>query len=254
MSAEPASHLRLVRVDDETGEVEHVESRALEQLEHELAKLRTDLKMAKRDVTSKNRQIAELERNKAFERLHHPDREFIERVAGFWHKLCRAGDKRVNPLSPMRFDALAALVEMEVIVRDANGKRVGREPRYKPVDFEIAVRGARFDHYVKQRKNGTEQHFDDLEFICRDSKNFEECIARCPVEVAALARARKARNNGRESSTSSASLSAASPEVRYAQGMGLQGSGQLSRRGETPRPHVRLGVDAGAGAFPASRV
>jgi hypothetical protein len=179
VSAQPARHLRVVEVNDETGEAAGID---VEQLVVEVEKLRTDLAMAQRDVKTKNRRISELERDKARERLEHPDRKLIERVCTYWHRRCRAGDARINPMSPARFDAVAGLVEMtEVGIVEVDGKRRRRKKRrYEPEDFKMAIDGAHFDHYVKVRKNGTEQHFDDLELICRDSKQFEEFRARVP--------------------------------------------------------------------------
>lgn len=182
MSAAP--HLRLVNA--ETGEF--LPSQKLEEIQAELEKLRTDLKMAQRDVKAKNRRIADLERDKAQERLDHPQRDLIERICKYWWRRCRSQDAKVHPMSPARFDAVAGLVEMQtMVVEQVNGKTVRRrEWRYEMHDFKAAIDGAHFDHYVKRRKNGSEQHFDDLELICRDSKQFEEFRARCAYEIVPL--------------------------------------------------------------------
>lgn len=178
MSA-PARHLRPVGdFDPETGEIPP--GSRIPELLAQIEKLQGDLKAAERDLRAKRRQIAELERNKEQERREHPDRELIVRIATYWHKRCRGGDKRINPLSPARFDAVAGLVEMTVIEVDEETKKRRRVRRYQPEDFKTAIDGAHFDHFVKKRKNGSERHFDDLEWICRDSKQFEECIASAP--------------------------------------------------------------------------
>lgn len=177
MSAGPASrHLHLV--DSETGEV--VPSAELAKLQAEVEKLREDRKGLEKDLRTKRRQISELERDKARERLEHPDRELIKRVATYWHRKCKGASPRINPLSPARFDAVAGLAEMEEIHADPETGKRSRRKRYRPEDFKRAIDGAAFDHYVKKRRNGTEQHFDDLELICRDSKQFEEFMARAP--------------------------------------------------------------------------
>jgi hypothetical protein len=175
VSAQPARHLHVVsdRVADDNGEVVSPEA-----LVAEIEKLRVDLKMAQRDVKSKNRRISELERDKVAERLKHPDRELILRICKYWHRKCRGGDPRVKPDSPDRFDAVAALVEMEHIVADGGRKR--RERVYPPEAFKEAIDGAAFDHFVKARKNGSEQHYDDLELIARSAAKFDEFRARAP--------------------------------------------------------------------------
>lgn len=176
VSALPQRHLHVVsdRVADDNGEVVTPEA-----LVAEIEKLRTDLKMAQRDVRTKNRRISELERDRVRERLEHPDRELILRVCSYWHRKCRGGDPRVKPDTPDRFDAVAALVEMEHIVKDEQGRR-RRERVYPPEAFKEAIDGARFDHFAKPRKNGSMQHYDDLELICRSAARFDEFRARAP--------------------------------------------------------------------------
>jgi hypothetical protein len=189
MSAEPASHLRLVRVDDETGEVEHVESRALEQLEAELEKLRGDLKNAERDLRAKRRRISELERDKVRERLDHPDREFIVRVCKYWHKRCRRGSNRIDPLAPNRFDAVAALAEMEEIVMvEVDGRRRReRRWRYSAEQFKAAIDGGEYDPFETTHKNGRLERHNDLAQICKDVTRFERFVSKAPYEVQPLA-------------------------------------------------------------------
>jgi hypothetical protein len=153
-----------------------------------LDKVTTDLHMAQRDVKRKNRQIAELERNRAQERLDHPDRDLIVRVATYWHRKAKGGDPRVDPLSPARFDAVAALAEMTElrVVEGEDGKKRRRKvKRYDPAAFKEAIDGCCFDCYRKQRKNGSWQEFNDLELICRDAKQFEEFRQRCPLRASA---------------------------------------------------------------------
>lgn len=188
MSAQPAplSHLRLVNT--ETGEF--VPSQKLGELMAELEKVRGDFKNAERDLKIKRRQLTELQRDKARERLEHPQHELIERICKYWHRRCKAGDAKVNPMSPARFDAVAGLVEMEVLVAVEGKRRRRREWRYEMEDFKAAIDGAEFDHYAKKRRNGTDQHFDDLELVCRDSKQFEEFRARCPHPVVPILPAR----------------------------------------------------------------
>lgn len=175
MSA-PARHLHAVpdHVVDEHGEVVTPEA-----LVAEIEKLRVDFKMAQRDVRRLNRRLHEQERDRARERLEHPDRELIVRVLTYWHRKCRGGDARVNPLSNDRFDVVAALVEMEHLVTGRDGKR-RRERRFSPEMFKEAIDGAAFEHYVKKRKNGTDQHFHDAELIFRNEANFQEFRARDP--------------------------------------------------------------------------
>lgn len=182
LPARPERHLHVVDhlVDQRTGET--FTAPQVEELLARVDKLETDLHMAQRDVKRKNRQIAELERNKAQERLDHPDRDLIVRVATYWHKRCKDGDPRVDPLSPARFDAVAGLAEMtELRMVEVDGKKRRRKvKRYDPAAFKEAIDGAHFDHFRKQRKNGSWQAFDDLELIMRDAKQFEEFRARAP--------------------------------------------------------------------------
>lgn len=183
MSAKPARHLQLV--DLNTGE--RVDSRELGAMQHELEELRTKFKMAQRDVASKNLRIAALEADKARERLDYERFADVERIARYWHKKVHAGNARVNPMSPDRFDAIRGILEQERIVwedpppgRKRRTRRV--EPMYTLAECKAAIDGNLFDHFVKKRRNGSEQHFTDLEFIFRNSKNFEECRDRCPYE------------------------------------------------------------------------
>ena len=176
---EPARHLRVVEaVTTPEGEVLTAEAVGL--LQARIDKLEGDRKALEKELRTKRRQISELQRDRVRERLDHPDRAVIERIASYWHRKCRGGDPRVNPMSPARFDAVAALVEMtEIRLDEESGKRQ-KARRYEPEAFKEAIDGAAFDHYVKPRKNGTLQHFDDLELICRDSKQFEEFRSRAP--------------------------------------------------------------------------
>lgn len=182
MSAQPATHLRLVRVNDEIGEVEYLDSHALEALEAELEKLRVDVKMAQRDVKSKNRRIAELERDLIRERLEHPDREFIKKVGIYWWRKCRGKDyngrRRINPMSPDRFDAVAALAEMQEL-KTVDGKRV-RCWKYEAQHFKAAIDGAAFDPFTPVAKNGVKQPQNDLEQICRNVSKFEASFKKAP--------------------------------------------------------------------------
>jgi hypothetical protein len=182
VSAQPARHLRVVgeSVIDEGG---FVLSPA--DLHEELERLRVDLKMAQRDVRAKNRLIAELERDKVRERVEYERRAEVERIATYWHRKCRPNDyklasPRINPMSPERFDAVRGILDQEHLVRVEGKKRPVREPMYTLAECKAAIDGAAFDHFVKTRKNGSEKHHDDLEFIFRNSVNFEECRDRCP--------------------------------------------------------------------------
>lgn len=183
MSAAPKRHLALV--DLETGE--RVESHELGAMQHELGELKTKFKMAQRDVASKNLRIAGLEADKARDRLDYERYADVERIATYWHKKVHAGNKRINPMSPDRFDAIRGILEQVDIVWEepAPGKKrrtKRQEPKYSLVECKAAIDGNAFDHFVKKRRNGSEQHFTDLEFVFRNSHNFEECRARCPYD------------------------------------------------------------------------
>jgi hypothetical protein len=178
VSALPARRLHLVGdqlVDDDTGEIV---PREVADLTEQVEKLKTDLRMAQRDVKAKNRRIAEMERDKAQERLNHPRYQDIERIARYWHRKCRGGSGRVNPMSPDRFDAVARILDQERIVV-VDGKRT-TEPMYSMEECKAAVDGLAFDHFTKPRRNGSVQHFDDLELAFRDSKHFEEFRDKAP--------------------------------------------------------------------------
>jgi hypothetical protein len=151
-------------------------------LVEEIEKLQTDLQMAQRDVKAKNRRIFELERNRAQERLEHPDRELILRVCRYWHRKCRRGDRRVKPDSPHRFDAVAAMVELEEVIPAAERESAGPKSRrvYGPEAFKQAIDGAAYDPYRKQRKNGSWAVYDDLETIFKSAAKFDEFRARAP--------------------------------------------------------------------------
>lgn len=186
MSARPARHLQLV--DTNTGEI--VESQELGAMQHELEELRTKFKMAQRDVAAKNLRIANLEADKARERLDYERYEDVKRIATYWHRKCRAGSKRVNPMSPDRFDAVRGILEQQeiVYVEVPGRKKPARKyvPKYSMAECKAAVDGAHFDHYVSKRRNGSEQHYDDLELIFRSGAKFEEFRDRCPYDWKAL--------------------------------------------------------------------
>lgn len=173
---EPVRHLRRV---DNNGQV-HDEPPEIAKLKAEIEQLQTDLKMAQRDVKAKNRRIAELQRNKVRERLGYERYDDVERIARYWHKKCRQGNSRCNPMAPDRFDAVRGLLEQERIVVDAETGEKRREPMYTLQQFKAAIDGAAFDCFVTKRKNGSVQLHDDLELICRSSKHFEEFVAKAP--------------------------------------------------------------------------
>lgn len=179
MSARPKRHLRVVEVDDRTGEVEIVSA---EELAARIKKLEADLDGAEKDLRVKRRRITELQRDKMKERLEHPDREFIVRVCEYWHKRCRRADfdgrRRINPLSPDRFDAVTALAEMEEIAK-VDGKRT-RVWRYQAEHFKAAIDGAAFDPYTPPQKNGRQEPQNDLEQICRAAAKFEKAMGKAP--------------------------------------------------------------------------
>lgn len=160
------------------GSGEIVEHRETAKLLAQIEKLKVDKKMALRDVATKNRKIAELEANKVRERLDYERRGDVERVWSYWRRRC--GHEKAA-LTPMRFDAIRGILEQEEIVVDAETGKRQRRLAYELADFKTAVDGCAFDHYSKPRKNGSIQHFDDIEWICRDGKNFEECMARAPA-------------------------------------------------------------------------
>lgn len=188
MSAQPAPsrHLHLV---DETGEV--VPSSKLADMQAELEKLRGDFANAEKDLKVKRRQIAELQRDKARERMEHPQRDLVVRVLRYWHRRCRGGSARVNPLSADRFDAVAALAEMEQLVVEEGKRKRRRDWLYEFEHFKAAIDGCAFEHYSVKRKNGTEQHFDDAELIFRSASKMDEFIQRCPYPVVPILPARR---------------------------------------------------------------
>lgn len=244
MSAQPVGHLRLVRTDDDGEIIGLVDSDALTTLEAELEKAKLDLKMAQRDVKAKNRRIAELERHKARERLEHPRYSDAVRVAKYWWRKCRAGNARINYKSPDRLDAVLALMEIEEIIVDADTKKRRREPHYAMVDFKAAIDGAAFDHFCKARKNGSEQHYDDLELICRTAAKFDEFVARAPYDVA-LARTREEAHTPVQGSKHEAFPASTSSEVRHAHGVvGVRG-GRHAEAGAAGWLRLRVRVDPG---------
>lgn len=188
MSAQPAPHLRLVNA--ETGEF--VPSQKLDELNALVAKFKGDLKNAEKDLRAKRRQNAELVRDKARERLEHPQREFVKRVAMSWWQVCRPEDfngrRRINPMTPDRFDAIAHLAEMEE-VRLVDGKRT-RCWKYEAEHFKAAIAGAAFDPYTPILKNGKPDPQNDLEQICRSVSRFERFILKCPYPVVPIVPAR----------------------------------------------------------------
>jgi hypothetical protein len=249
VSAQPARHLALVELDDGGEIVGRVTSDALKTLEADLEKAKVDLKMAQRDVKSKNRRIAELERQKSRERLEHPRYSDAVRVAKYWWLKCRAGDKRVNYKTPDRLDAVLALMEIEEIVVDADTKKKRREPHYSMEAFKAAVDGAHFDHFVKARKNGSEQHYDDLELICRSAAKFDEFVARSPFGQPPLAQARVEAHNPLRVPSAEASLaSGRSSEVNWPyEPIRRSGSHRCSDRAEARgMPRLRPRVFGGA--------
>lgn len=213
MSAKPARHLALVELDGQGQIVGRVDSDALKQMEAELAEIKTKFKMAQRDVAAKNLRIANLEADRVHERLHYERYADVARIARYWHRKIHGGNPRINPMAPNRFDAVRGILDQERIVWDdpPEGKKRRRkrsEPAYTLEECKAAIDGAAFDHFVKKRKNGSEQHYHDLELIFRDSSHFEEFRDRCPGGVQPLARAREARNDVGEGFQAAASSAA----------------------------------------------
>lgn len=185
----PARRLHLV---DDNGEV--VPSAKLTELQAALEKAREDLKLAERDLVSKRRQLAEKERDKARERLDHPQRELIKRIAVYWHRKCRPEDyarprRRINPITPERFDAVAGIVEREEIVRE-EGKRSQRAWKFEFEHFKAAIDGEAFDPFLPPMKNGKANPQNDLEQIFRTEARFEMAMKKCPYEVVPVLPAR----------------------------------------------------------------
>jgi hypothetical protein len=173
---EPARHLRAV--DENTGEVFATPKE--QELQALVDKLTQDRKNLEKDLRAKRRRITELERDKVKERMGYERRDDVKRIATYWHKKCRGGDKRCNPMSPDRFDAVRGLLDQEQIVVDEETGQRRREPMYTLEQFKAAIDGAAFDAFVTTRKNGSQQRHDDLELIARSSKHFEEFIAKAP--------------------------------------------------------------------------
>jgi hypothetical protein len=182
----PERHLRVVVPD--TGQVLTAEE--VGQLQARIDKLEADRKNLEKDIRGKRRQITELQRDKVRERLDHPDREFIKRVAVSWWRVCRASNPRIDPLAPNRFDAVAALAEMEVIgVNPETGKRE-RTWRYEAEHFKAAIAGAQFDPFETTHRNGKVERHNDLAQVCKDTTRFERFIQKCPYEVVPILPAR----------------------------------------------------------------
>lgn len=186
MSAQPAGHLMLVETDSNGEIVGRAKAPALEELQAEVNKLADELKMAHRDIDSKNRRILELERDRAAERLEYERYADVERVATYWHRKCRPEDyarkrPKINPMSPDRFDAVRGILDQERLVPVPGKKRRRREPAYTLEDCKLAIDGAAFDAFRKQRKNGTWEVFNDLELVFRSGKHFESFRDRAPL-------------------------------------------------------------------------
>lgn len=187
-SAQPARHLHVVNgqfVDDQTGEVIPPE---IGRLQEEIAQLKLDLKMAQRDVKTKNRQISMLEQDRVQQRIQHPRRADIQRIATYWHRKCRPEDyaratRRIHPMSDDRFDAIAAILDQKEQVVGAGGKRRW-EQKYTLEMCRAAIDGAKFDPFEKKQKNGRAKRFDDLALIFRDGAHFEDFRDRAPVSLA----------------------------------------------------------------------
>lgn len=189
MSAAPARHLALVELDDQGEVIGRVESEALQTLEAKAEKLATDFKLAEKDLARQRRVIAELTRDKTRERIDHPDREFIVRVCKYWARKCRPKATRLDPLAPNRFDAVAALAEMqgfEMVEVDGRMKRV-RCWRYSAEMFKAAIDGGAFDAYTPLHKNGKPNPQNDLEQLCRDVTRFERYIEKAPYVLGTFA-------------------------------------------------------------------
>lgn len=189
-----APNLHLVGNDlvDANGEVI---PRDVARLQDMVVKLQGDLKAAEKDLVTKRRQITELQRDKARERLDHPQRPLIERICVYWWKRCRDSAPRVAHMSADRFDAVATLVEMERIVVDADTRKKRKEPFYTAEDFKQAIDGAWFDCFETKRKNGSVVRYDDLTLVCRSAAKLEEFMAKAPVRAPVVAPEPETRDN-----------------------------------------------------------
>lgn len=255
MSARAARHLALVDLD--TGE--KLDSRELGAMQHELEELRVKFKMAQRDVAAKNLRIAGLEADKARDRLDFERYADVERIAKYWHKKVHAGNKRINPMSPDRFDAVRGILEQERITwedpppgRKRRTKRV--EPMYSMAECKAAVDGNHFDHFSAKRKNGSLRPFTDLEFVFRDSAHFEECREKCPYDWTKVdVTPRNAHTSGQVPTTLARSMgeqarSEGSYGSRYSLGAG---AGRVAAHAQAGRSLFRGWLVAGVEGQPA---
>lgn len=193
MSAQPARHLQLVEVD-ENGEFKKVDSRELAELQTALRKAQEDLKLAERDLVTKRRQLAEKERDKVRERLEHPQRELIVRVCRYWWRRIHNENPRMNPLTPCRFDAVAALVELEELVTEpVPGKKRPKKTRrwlFQMEHFKGAIDGAAHEPYSNTLKSGKVEAYNDLTTIFKNADSVRRHLGRCPYEVVPILPAR----------------------------------------------------------------
>ncbi len=141
-------------MDGATGEIVEDRDQRLHDLEEQLAQ-------AERDLRTKRRQIASLQRDRQRERESYERREIIEKIFGFWQRKTKHPRSK---LTPERFDAVRSMLEAGYTARE----------------LCLAVAGAAFDPFTKPAKNGRLIAFNDLELICRSGKNVEAYANRAP--------------------------------------------------------------------------
>ncbi len=127
-----------------------------------LRETETSLKLAEQDLRSKRALIKRLREDADKDRKTCPEREVIERLFTHWQERC---NHKRSKLTAERFDAARAMI--------------GKD--YTEVEMMMAIEGAAFDPFIRPRKNGTMQRFDEFELIFRDGKHLEAFACKAPI-------------------------------------------------------------------------
>jgi hypothetical protein len=170
MSAQPQPSL--VLIDSENGEIKAPCQRCPEldkevrYLTEENQRLEDAINGLQRDIRGWTHRFNELKRDKVQGAKHHEHYSEVEIAFREWQRLCN------HPRSPYTADRFwIALPFYE-------------NPKYGLKLMIRAVKGAAYDAFEVERKNGSKKRFDEWERIFKDAGSFEDFCNRAPREGA----------------------------------------------------------------------
>lgn len=150
-----AAHLRVVQVDEETGELVGDGCPSCQALQHELDELIRKFK-------GQSRELGEIRRDKDAEARAHEAWPTAVKLFEYWKSL--TGHKRARWTEDRFWLILPHL------------RKLGS------ANCAAAIAGIAYQHYAQPRKNGTTEHFDGFETCFKDTGRVEAYVKRRPKD------------------------------------------------------------------------